>query len=562
MNRYLHTFLTIFLVLIFFSSDVFARRESLLRLRDTPNSYSGEAGKTIVVNSAETGTEFISASGTGDMTKAVYDTNEDNLIDANRIASLSSIYLTLSQIGIAYDTEAELDSLFGAKLTTSVLGAAYDTEAELAALFDARCLESVFGTALSTGMLLDGTDSKVSAILQEYHAVNPTAAGLALLDDADNVAQLVTLGINATASEINTPLDGASVTLTEFQELETIDTTTISADQWAELGGTSTADITTAFAGYKRTISSTLNTAGSVFSLTNTTADLTADVSFFDFKFTDDGDANGFFLRGYDNSGNDLKWYIGADGDADFGALTCTSVTTDSTASPAWILYDPDGEGADLADKESVKGYGQLTTTTEDGEISDLRYASFGAGTAGTEYTNYWWDSSAKILRLGVMTNADAPVGVASTGLYSFNFATGETDDGAHVSAIIHKTWAFDPDAICDGDIDRLFLLTVGDEAPNGIIIDEWKVSYEADPTTEADLDLKYADAFIGVANAAVIDILDTTTGTSSEDTDASINTDGSAIANGKVMYLEFGTAYTETGHQVIFEIWYHSVED
>jgi len=48
---------------------------------------------------------------------------------------------------------------------------------------------------------------------------------------------LVTLGLTATAAEINTPLDGASVTLTEFQELETIGATTISANQWALLGG-------------------------------------------------------------------------------------------------------------------------------------------------------------------------------------------------------------------------------------------------------------------------------------------------------------------------------------
>jgi len=43
--------------------------------------------------------------------------------------------------------------------------------------------------------------------------------------------------ITASAAEINTPLDGASVTLTEFQELETIGATTISANQWALLGG-------------------------------------------------------------------------------------------------------------------------------------------------------------------------------------------------------------------------------------------------------------------------------------------------------------------------------------
>ena len=139
--------------------------------------------------------------------------------------------------------------------------------------------------------------------------------------------------------------------------------------------------------------------------------------------------------------------------------------------------------------------------------------------------------------------------------------ANGEIAGEVQLSGIIHKAWSFDPKAVCDGAVDRLFLFTVGDEAPNGIIIDEWKVSFEANPTTEADLDLKYADAFIGVANAAVIDVLDTTNGASSEDTDANIN-GGVAVANTKSVYLEFGTAYTETTHQIIFELWYHSEED
>jgi len=64
-----------------------------------------------------------------------------------------------------------------------------------------------------------------------------TTAGLSILDDANVAAMLVTQGLTATAAEINTPLDGASVTLTEFQELETVGATTISANQWAALGG-------------------------------------------------------------------------------------------------------------------------------------------------------------------------------------------------------------------------------------------------------------------------------------------------------------------------------------
>jgi hypothetical protein len=119
----------------------------------------------------------------------------------------------------------------------------------------------------------------------------------------------------------------------------------------------------------------------------------------------------------------------------------------------------------------------------------------------------------------------------------------------------------FDPKAVCDGAVDRLFLMRVGDWAPFGITIRKWYVSFEADPTTEADLDLKRADAFIGVANSAVMDVLDTTTGASSETTAANINS-GAVVANGKVIYLEFGTAYTETTHQIIVSIEYEIEED
>jgi hypothetical protein len=85
-----------------------------------------------------------------------------------------------------------------------------------------------------------------------------TTAGMALWDDAANTNQLVTLGLTATASEINTPLDGATVTLTEFKELETIGDTTISADQWGYVGGADQALKTTdtpTFAGVNITAS-------------------------------------------------------------------------------------------------------------------------------------------------------------------------------------------------------------------------------------------------------------------------------------------------------------------
>lgn len=139
--------------------------------------------------------------------------------------------------------------------------------------------------------------------------------------------------------------------------------------------------------------------------------------------------------------------------------------------------------------------------------------------------------------------------------------ADGEISGEVSVSLI--KTFAitFDPDAICDGAVDSLFLMWLGDEAPEGIIIDEWKISFEANPTTEIDADLCYADAMIGKANEVIVDAVDTTDGTATEDTDANINS-GNAVPNGKVLYLDINTAYTESGHQVLFQMWYHYEAD
>ena len=81
---------------------------------------------------------------------------------------------------------------------------------------------------------------------------------------------------------------------------------------WDELED-SAADATIALGGYKTIFTSTLDT-GSIWTMTNTDAALSATTSFFDMKATSDGDANLFFMRGYDNAGGDLKWSIGQHG--------------------------------------------------------------------------------------------------------------------------------------------------------------------------------------------------------------------------------------------------------
>lgn len=55
--------------------------ETFTGLSDTPADYTGQAGKYTKVNAGETALEFETPAGAGDMTKAVYDTDTDNIVD-------------------------------------------------------------------------------------------------------------------------------------------------------------------------------------------------------------------------------------------------------------------------------------------------------------------------------------------------------------------------------------------------------------------------------------------------------------------------------------------------
>lgn len=421
---------------------------------------------------------------------------------------------------------------------------------------------------------LDGTNETIDLLktLTLYSAAAPTtdAAGEIAFDNNAWAASHGAIAIyNGTATTwligteaTDTPTNGQ---VPKWNTGGTItwedDNNSGAATAWDDIADPDAAG-SIAFAGYQQTMTSTLNSAGSVFTYTNTTANLTSDVSFFDLKYTDDGDANGYYLRGYDNAGNDLKWSIGFDGSVSFGSST----VADLSLGTAGVKLTGDGDGAitflgmgNGSDEDFTLNFDDTANTIVASSSTGVTYLDMGS--IGIDL------DSATLL----IPNGASDIALASAGQIHLNTtdeqlsfhsaADGEISGEASLSLIQHRVWSFDPKAVCDGAVDRLFLMTLGIDTVEGITIDKWSVSFEADPTTEADLDLKYADAFIGVANSAVIDTLDTTNGASSEDTDANIN-GGAVIANGKVLYLEFGTAYTETTHQIIFELWYHTEED
>jgi hypothetical protein len=144
----------------------------------------------------------------------------------------------------------------------------------------------------------------------------------------------------------------------------------------------------------------------------------------------------------------------------------------------------------------------------------------------------------------------------------SYHFgASGEISGEATKSYLDIISINIDPGSHYDVDT-QVFLFEVFSKVwPNGITIDYWEVNCNVDPDVEMDMDLKRATDWIGLGSAALMDVLDTTNGVSSEDTDASINT-GAVVAAGQVLYLEFGADPEGTCVQMNFTMIFHGEED
>lgn len=145
--------------------------------------------------------------------------------------------------------------------------------------------------------------------------------------------------------------------------------------------GDAGANGTIAFAGYTNDWTTSLDT-GSFFTLTNSDASLAGATNLVDLVFTDDGSANGIFLRAIDNA-SDVKFTIGADG--------ATIIAGSATGTAALTLTA-----------------GDITMTAGDIDIAaDNRRISFGA--AGDTDSYIYFDGA------GNLTFYDSTVGIATT---------------------------------------------------------------------------------------------------------------------------------------------------
>jgi len=205
-------------------------------------------------------------------------------------------------------------------------------------------------------------------------------------------------------------------------------------------------------------------------------------------------------------------------------------------------------------------GNGRWRLVSWSGNINALAGTTAGGWYAleigGTDYRG--WEVPDSITNSWVIKMTDTDPAAYSI----MQFAAPSSDEVAQtwIPNLVHRTFTFDPAVVCAGAVDSYKLFTVGNDAPNGIIIRSWRVSFEADPSTEfTATNLCRATAFIGKGSAAIMDAITTTNGAASESTYTNINS-GSTVANGQCIYLDFTSPYTEENHQVIFEIWYNVI--
>lgn len=209
-----------------------------------------------------------------------------------------------------------------------------------------------------------------------------TAFGESLLDDDNATEARSTLGAQEADADL-TELAGLSCSEGQIPKQSAggawecaADANSGSATALNDIGDSS-ADGSVAQAGYKLALTSTLNSAGAIWTFTNTTADLTADVSFIDFKYTDDGDANGYFMRGYDNTG-DLVWSIGPDGE--LSVKKVTSLAPDRYHYLEATNSDTILETATLGRLAFYNGEWRFANGTNWTSDYLLRYAALGSG--------------------------------------------------------------------------------------------------------------------------------------------------------------------------------------
>ena len=237
-----------------------------------------------------------------------------------------------------------------------------------------------------------------------------------------------------------------------------------------------------------------------------------------------------------------------------------------------YIVTDPNGAGAGAAAatipwEELIAGYTQLTDKASlESAISDV---SDFAEADGDIYTGVHDFGGATSLEIPNDESADATLTAlgqvhirGDEDRYSMHFGAGGEIAGEATMSGLHKiSCSFDPGSWYDSSPYVNLGPILAKQYPNGIIIDYWEVTCHLDPDVEMTMNLCYSVNSFDLADPNIIDVMDTTNGLSSEDTDASIN-GGAAIPAGVYLYLMLGADLEGTCVLLIPTILYHGEED
>lgn len=223
-----------------------------------------------------------------------------------------------------------------------------------------------------------------------------------------------------------------------------------------------------------------------------------------------------------------------------------------------------------LPEKDDIYDYLHQIDTDDDGSVDtvDDLFIKLGGDIASAGTYNF---GSASVIVEIPNSTADTALGnageinlnAADDQLSFHGGATGEAQGEVAISLLRHITLTLDPAAWYDQESNYRVVpvMYVGDDCPEGFTITEWKVNYVGgDPTTELDMDLMFDTTpdFNPVADATVMDVMDTTAGASSADT----GFDSATASNGSRMYLRFGADPTDANVVIAVDIWGYNEED
>jgi len=414
---------------------------------------------------------------------------------------------------------------------------------------------------------LEDQSKKVAVATDEVPVSTPGGSGTSGMETLADIFSLIEItdlaDITATALEINTPLDGATVTLVEFQQLQTIGATTISANQWAALGGiaetlgSSELDLLDgetdiASQGELDAVAGLVDTDDEIIAIINTSPGTQIGVPAGGVgvgTLNDGGLLVGAGTGAVEVLADGLTTQLLIGGGADTNPAWGTDIPTAVTIGAKYV-YRADGTDvpdADVADDITITSISQV-----------------GGGTAGANAYDFGGATSLEVPNTAgdVAVDAAGEIAVDST-QRQLAYYDGTVEIAIPSIQIMQPT--FDPGTWYDSDAEVWLMDLHSDRFPDGIVITKWYVDCNvADPDVEMDLDLKYADAVAGGAfpggSQTLIDVMDTTTGNASEDTNTNMAGNG-VVATGKTIYLSFGADPEGTCTQLHLRIHYYIPE-